>query len=50
MKELKGANVRDGYVQKETTRSLAQERDRWQRKREAHVVAIEREREESTPS
>ena len=44
MRDLKVAvAAREGYIQEEIARSLAQERDLWQRKREAYAVARERE-------
>lgn len=38
------ATIGEGYVQEEIARSLAQERDLWQREREAHAVATKREK------
>lgn len=45
VRDLKGATTtREAYIQEEIARPLAQERDLWQREREAHAIAIERER------
>ena len=37
--------ARDGYVQEEIARSLAQDKDQWKREGEAYVVAIKKEKE-----
>ena len=45
VRDLEGAAIaKKGYVQEEIARSLARERDLWQRKREAHAIATKRER------
>ena len=46
MRELEGvAIVGDGYVQEEIARSLARERDRWERERGRSMPSPQRERE-----
>ena len=37
--------ARDGYVQEEIARSLAQDKDQWKREGEAYVVATKKEKE-----
>ena len=46
VRDLEGAATpKEGYIQEEIARSLARERELWQREREAHAIAIERERD-----
>ena len=51
MRDLEGATAaRERYIQEEIARLLARERDLWQREREAHAIAMEKERERAISS
>jgi len=51
VRDLEGtATPKEGYIQEEIARLLARERDLWQREREAHAIAMEKERERAISS